>query len=132
MKSTSCSLNYEGLTRLDENLNTVPAAAESWEFNEDGTVLTFHLRDGLKYSDGSPLTAEHFRYAVERTCDPNTAGQYQAHPVRDRRLRRFRRFVDRAGSGRRHTGAEVDPAAYETTKAALGVKVIDDNTLELT
>ena len=60
------------------NLNTVPAAAESWEFNEDGTVLTFHLRAGLKYSDGSPLTAENFRYAVERTCDPNTAGQYQA------------------------------------------------------
>ena len=40
------SLNYEGLTKLDENLNTVPAAAESWEFNEDGTVLTFHLRAG--------------------------------------------------------------------------------------
>ena len=52
------SLNYEGLTKLDENLNTVPGAAESWEFNEDGTVLTFHLRQGLTYSDGSPLTAE--------------------------------------------------------------------------
>ena len=51
------ALNYEGLTRVDSDLNTVPAAAESWEFNEDSTVLTFHLREGLTYSDGSPLTA---------------------------------------------------------------------------
>ncbi|HQY31664.1 MAG TPA: ABC transporter substrate-binding protein, partial [Thermomicrobiales bacterium] len=72
------ALNYEGLTRLDSDGNTVPAAAESWEFNADGTVLTFHLRAGLTYSDGSPLTAERFRYAVERTCDPNTAGEYQS------------------------------------------------------
>src|SRR3954451_14820035 len=70
--------NYEGLTRQDDQGNTVPAAAESWEFNEDGTVLTFHLRAGLTYSDGSPLTAERFRYAIERNCDPNTAGQYQS------------------------------------------------------
>jgi len=126
------SLNYEGLTKLDENLNTVPAAAESWEFNEDGTVLTFHLRAGLKYSDGSPLTAENFRYAVERTCDPNTAGQYQAI------LFEIKGCADFAGSltapevGEGTPAAEVDPAAYETTKAALGAKVIDDNTLELT
>ena len=39
--------------------------------------MTFHLREGLTYSDGSPLTAERFRYAVERACDPNTAGDYQ-------------------------------------------------------
>lgn len=126
------SLNYEGLTKLDENLNTVPAAAESWEFNEDGTVLTFHLRQGLKYSDGSPLTAENYRYAIERTCDPNTAGQYQAI------LFEIKGCADFAGSltapevGEGTPAAEVDPAAYETTKAALGAKVIDDNTLELT
>jgi oligopeptide transport system substrate-binding protein len=72
------ALAYEGLTRFDTNLQTVPAAAESWEYNEDATQITFHLRDGLKYSDGSPLTAENFRYAVERTCDPVTAGEYQS------------------------------------------------------
>jgi oligopeptide transport system substrate-binding protein len=47
-------LNYEGLTRFDKDLKTVPAAAEKWEYNQDGTQITFHLRDGLKYSDGSP------------------------------------------------------------------------------
>jgi oligopeptide transport system substrate-binding protein len=48
------SLDYEGLTRFDDDLQTVPAAAESWEFNADGTILTFHLRENLAYSDGSP------------------------------------------------------------------------------
>src|SRR5918998_1640438 len=71
-------LVYEGLTRLDTNQETVPAAAESWEYNDDATQITFHLRPDLTYSDGSPLTAENFRYAVERTCDPNTAGEYQS------------------------------------------------------
>ena len=51
------ALNYEGLTRQDNDLNTVPAAAESWEFNEDATQITFTLRDGLMYSDGSPMTS---------------------------------------------------------------------------
>ena len=63
------ALVYEGLTRLDETQATVPAAAESWEYNDDATQITFHLREGLQYSDGSPLTAENFRYAVERTCE---------------------------------------------------------------
>src|ERR671920_248070 len=70
-------LVYEGLTRLDTNQETVPAAAESWEYNGDATQITFHLRPDLTYSDGSPLRAENFRYAVERTCDPETAGEYQ-------------------------------------------------------
>ena len=72
------SLVYEGLTRLDTNLETIPAAAESWEYNDDATQITFHLRPDLKYSDGSPLTAENFRYAIERNCDPATAGEYQS------------------------------------------------------
>ena len=45
-------LIYEGLTKFDGDLETVPAAAESWEYNEDATVLTFVLREGLTYSDG--------------------------------------------------------------------------------
>src|SRR5262245_27050361 len=53
-------LVYEGLTRLDANQETVPAAAESWEYNDDATQITFHLRPDLTYSDGTPLTAERF------------------------------------------------------------------------
>ena len=69
------TLAYEGLTRLDTDQNSIPAAAESWEYNDDATQITFHLRPDLKFSDGSPLTAENFRYAIERTCDPVTAGE---------------------------------------------------------
>ena len=126
------SMNYEGLTRQDENLNTVPAAAESWEFNEDGTVLTFHIREGLTYSDGSPLTAERFRYAIERTCDPNTAGQYQSILFEIVGCAEFAGSLTAPEVGEGTPAAEVDPAAYETTKAALGAKAIDDLTLELT
>jgi oligopeptide transport system substrate-binding protein len=71
-------LNYEGLTRFDKDLKTVPAAAEKWESNTDATKFTFHLRDGLKYSDGTPLTAQDFVSAVYRSLDPRgTIGDYQ-------------------------------------------------------
>ena len=61
---TVTALVYEGLTRIDANSNVAPAAAESWEFSEDGRTLTFHLHEGLAYSDGSPLTARRFRDAA--------------------------------------------------------------------
>ncbi|MCG8346539.1 MAG: peptide ABC transporter substrate-binding protein [Chloroflexales bacterium] len=71
------ALNYEGLTGLDKDLQTVPAAAESWEYNEDSTEITFKLRAGLSYSDGSPLTAQDFVNAVRRTLSPIAPGDYQ-------------------------------------------------------
>ncbi len=69
---------YEGLTRQDGELATVPAAAESWAYNDDATQLTFTLRDGLLYGDGSPLNAERFAYSIRRNIDPTTAGEYAA------------------------------------------------------
>jgi len=69
---------YEGVTRQDGDLNTVPAAAESWEYNEDATQLAFTLRDGLSYSDGSLLNAARFEYSFHRNSDPVTAGEYAA------------------------------------------------------
>jgi oligopeptide transport system substrate-binding protein len=69
---------YEGLTRLNGDLETIPGAAESWSYNEDSTVLTFKLRDCLAYSDGSLLNAERFRYSLVRNVNPETAGEYAA------------------------------------------------------
>jgi len=71
-------LAYEGLTRLDKDLNTVPAAAEKWEYNADATAVAFTLRDGLTYSDGSLLNAARFEYSFHRNSDPATAGEYAA------------------------------------------------------
>jgi oligopeptide transport system substrate-binding protein len=72
------TLIYEGLTKLNAALETVPGAAESWEYNEDATQLTFQLREGLTYSDGSPLNAKRFEYAILRNINPETAGEYAA------------------------------------------------------
>lgn len=69
-------LMYEGLTKLNSALETIPAAAESWEYNDDATSLTFTLREGLVYSDGSVLNAMRFKYALMRNIDPATAGEY--------------------------------------------------------
>jgi oligopeptide transport system substrate-binding protein len=121
------ALAYEGLTRLDNQQATVPAAAESWEYNEDATQITFHLRPDLKYSDGSPLTAENFRYAVERTCDPVTAGEYQSILFEIVGCAEFAGVgLDEAGEPKEYT-----PEEYETAKAALGATVVDDLTLQL-
>lgn len=69
---------YEGLTRLNGDLETVPGAAESWTYNEDSTMVTFKLRDCLAYSDGTLLNAERFRYSLLRNINPATAGEYAA------------------------------------------------------
>jgi oligopeptide transport system substrate-binding protein len=71
-------LIYEGLTKFNEKLETVPGAAEKWEYNDDATVLTFTLRDGLKYSDGTLLNAARFAYSLKRNINPETAGEYAA------------------------------------------------------
>ncbi|MBQ1343900.1 MAG: peptide ABC transporter substrate-binding protein, partial [Firmicutes bacterium] len=65
----------EGLIRLNgEELN--PGIAESWEFNEDNTQLTFHLRQDAVWSDGQPVTANDFVYSFKRLADPETAAPY--------------------------------------------------------
>ncbi len=121
------ALAYEGLTRLDENQETVPAAAEAWEYNEDATQITFTLREGLTYSDGSPLTAENFRYAVERTCDPVTAGEYQSILFEIVGCAEFAGLgLDEDGNPREWTDEE-----YEEARANLGATVVDDLTLQL-
>jgi oligopeptide transport system substrate-binding protein len=121
------SLAYEGLTRLDTNQATVPAAAESWEYNDDATQITFTLREGLQYSDGTPLTAENFRYAVERTCSPVTAGEYQSILFEIAGCEEF------AGLGTDADGNPVEwtDEEFEAARAALGATVVDDRTLQL-
>jgi oligopeptide transport system substrate-binding protein len=121
------ALVYEGLTRLDTNQETVPAAAESWEYNEDATQITFHLREGLKYSDGSPLAAENFRYAVERTCDPVTAGEYQSILFEIVGCADFAELaLDENGDIREYT-----PDEYDEARSALGVRTLNDLTLQI-
>ena len=67
---------FEPLLLVDENNEVVGGQAESWEVSEDGLVWTFTLRDGLKWSDGTDLTAKDFEYSFKRLADPNTAAPY--------------------------------------------------------
>ncbi len=67
---------FEGLVRISFEDKPEPGLAESWDVSDDGLTWTFHLRDGLKWHDGTPLTAEHFRYGFLRVIDPNVASPY--------------------------------------------------------
>lgn len=66
----------ECLLIVDKDGQLQPGQAESWETSEDGLTWTFHLRDGLKWSDGSDLTAKDFEYSWKRVCDPEVAAPY--------------------------------------------------------
>ncbi len=67
---------FEGLTTYNEDMELVDGMAESHSISEDGLVYTFKLRDGLKWSDGSPLTAKDFEYSIKRVLKPETTAQY--------------------------------------------------------
>ena len=68
---------FEGLCALDEKSSqAVPAAAERWEVSPDGLVYTFHLRAGLQWSNGEPLTADDFLQSWHRVLSPNLAAEY--------------------------------------------------------
>ena len=67
---------FEGLYTLDKDGVPVPGQAKDVQISDDGTVYTFTLRDGLKWSDGKPVTANDFVYAWNRAIDPETAADY--------------------------------------------------------
>lgn len=64
------------LLRLDGKGGTEPDLAKKVEVSKDGLTYTATLRDGLKWSDGSDLTAEDFVYSWQRMVDPKTASEY--------------------------------------------------------
>ena len=65
-----------GLYRLDPNARPFPDMAEGVDISEDGLNYTFTLRDGIKWSNGDPVTSEDFKYAWLRALDPKTASLY--------------------------------------------------------
>ena len=67
---------FEPLLLIDENNEVIPGQAESYTVSDDGLVWTFTMRDGLKWSDGSDLTAKDFEYSFKRLAAPDTAAPY--------------------------------------------------------
>ncbi|MDD5644416.1 MAG: ABC transporter substrate-binding protein, partial [bacterium] len=60
------------LVRFDENLKLLPDAAGKWEISDDGKKYVFYLRDGIKFSDGSPVSAADVKKSFERILEPAT------------------------------------------------------------
>lgn len=66
---------FRGLYKYDADGALVPAMAESYEVSEDGCTYTFKLKEGLKWSDGSPLTARDFEYSWKRVLNPEVGSE---------------------------------------------------------
>ena len=60
---------FEGLVKPDSEGNLNDAVAESHTISEDGKVYTFTLRDGVKFHDGTTVTAEDVKYSIDRCAD---------------------------------------------------------------
>ena len=67
------SLVYNALFNVGPDFEPVPRLAESWDVSEDATEYTFHLRDGLQWSDGEPITAEDVVFTYNLVADPEVA-----------------------------------------------------------
>ncbi len=102
---------FGGLVCLDDNLEPAPDIAEKWEISGDGRTYTFYLRKDVKFHDGRKVTADDFKYSLERACDPDT-----------RSLTAATYLGDILGVKEVITGQ---------TKEISGVRVIDDYTLQI-
>ncbi|MPQ43715.1 ABC transporter substrate-binding protein [Clostridium tarantellae] len=103
---------FEGMITVDGEGKPVPELAENYEISEDGLTYTFKLKEGLKFSDGSPLTTEDVAFTLTVLADPNYDGVMDivnATPIK---------------------GAK----AYKEGKASEieGIKVVDDKNISIT
>jgi len=64
---------FDGLVALDPGLNIVPALADTWKISRDGRVYEIHLRDGVRFHDGTPLSAADVVFSLKRLLDPKHA-----------------------------------------------------------
>ncbi len=67
---------YEGLVTEDASGRLIPGMAERWEISTDGRIWTFHLRPGLRWSDGAPLDAAQIVASFRRAFSPETAAPF--------------------------------------------------------
>ncbi|MFC8681495.1 ABC transporter substrate-binding protein [Microbacterium ureisolvens] len=110
-EALTMSLVYDTLYTTDPDFAYEPRLAESWDVSDDATTYTFHLRDGLEWSDGEPLTADDVVYSFNLYANPAVASIYAS------RLAGVEGFADvKAG----------------TTDTLSGVQAVDDQTVEIT
>lgn len=76
LRHTIRSQVFETLTFVEPNLSISPALAESWTVSHRGHVVTFKLRQGVLFHDGTEFTAKDVKFSVDRVKNPKTASQY--------------------------------------------------------
>ncbi len=69
-----CMQLFDRLVEAWPERTLVPSLASSWEIADDGLRYVFHLREGLTWSDGTPLTAHDVEFGVKRVLDPDSPG----------------------------------------------------------
>jgi len=116
-------LVFENLLTYDTVGKLVPAAATSLPtISPDGLVYTFKLRDGLKYSDGQPLTARDFEFGWKRSLDPTMGYGYA-----------FSGYILKGGLAYNHADpSKLSKDELQKLRDAVGVKALDDKTIEFT
>lgn len=135
---------YETLLRwdnMDPAFSPIPAAARRWERSDDGLVYTFHLDPKGAWSNGAPLTAEHFRYAWKRAMMPELAADYSnlffvirgAQAFFDWRNDQLEAYAERPAGERNAAAArELREAADRRFDETVGIEAVDDLTLRVT
>ncbi|HEX5016924.1 MAG TPA: ABC transporter substrate-binding protein [Actinomycetes bacterium] len=106
-----CMSLFDRLVEQWPERTIVPNMAESWEISDDGLRYVFHLREGLSWSDGAPLTAHDVEFGIKRVLNPDAPGSSVAIY-----------FVLEAGEDyylRRHGDPDL-----------IGVRALDDRTVE--
>ncbi len=68
-------LLFNGLTAHDGNDQIVPGLAETWDYDEQTYTYTFHLREGVKWHDGEPFTADDVKFTIEAIMDPENGSE---------------------------------------------------------
>lgn len=109
----------EGLTKLDAEGKVVPGMAKEWKTSEDGLTYTFTLKEGMKWSNGDTVTAGDFEAAWKYLLNPTTASEYAYQ------------LYYLAGAVEYNTSKEKDAAKLKALEDAVGVKAINDTTLEV-
>ena len=74
--SSICALVYNGLTKIDKNMNIVGDLAESWEVSDDGLIITFYIKKNVTWHDGEPLTSKDISFTYKKILDSETACPY--------------------------------------------------------
>lgn len=111
---------WRGLYKLNEDNQAEPEmAAEMPEISDDGKTYTIKLRDGLLWSDGDDLTAEDFVAGIQRTCNPDNAGQYKDT------------IGNIVGCNDYYNAADASADEKETLRNAVGVKALSDTEIEI-